>query len=60
MNRWPSGHRRSNRLAGSARTHGELHPDTDPEQLAFELHAYCAAAAYQTRLTPSRNGDRRG
>jgi AcrR family transcriptional regulator len=40
------------RLAASARRHGELRPDTDPEQLAFELHAYCAAATYQSRLTP--------
>jgi len=41
------------RLAASARRHGELHPVTDPEQLAFELHAYCAAATYQSRLTPA-------
>ena len=41
------------RLGASARKHGELRPDTDPEQLAFELHAYCAAATYQSRLTPA-------
>jgi AcrR family transcriptional regulator len=41
------------RLAASARRHGELSPDADPEQLAFELHAYCAAATYQSRLTPA-------
>src|SRR5262245_54954907 len=47
------------RLAASAHQHGELRPDTDPEQLAFELHAYCAAAAYQSRLTPSLGGTAR-
>jgi|RhiMethySRZTD1v2_1073278.scaffolds.fasta_scaffold24799_5 AcrR family transcriptional regulator len=47
------------RLAASARKHGELRPDTDPEQLAFELHAYCAAAAYQSRLAPALGGTAR-
>jgi AcrR family transcriptional regulator len=47
------------RLAGSARTHGDLRPETDPEQLAFELHAYCAAAAYQSRLMPALGGTAR-
>jgi AcrR family transcriptional regulator len=47
------------RLAASARKHGELRPDTDPEQLAFELHAYCAAATYQSRLAPALGGTAR-
>jgi AcrR family transcriptional regulator len=44
------------RLAGSAKKHGDLRPDTDPELLAFELHAYCAAATYQSRLIPELCG----
>jgi AcrR family transcriptional regulator len=47
------------RLAASARRHGDLRPDTDPEQLAFELHAYCAAVSYQSRLTPALVGPAR-
>jgi AcrR family transcriptional regulator len=42
------------RLAGSARKHGELKSDTDPAQLAFELHAFAAAATYQSRMLPNR------
>jgi AcrR family transcriptional regulator len=44
------------RLAASAKRHGELVEDADPEQLAFELHAYAAAAAYQSRLIPELCG----
>ena len=44
------------RLVASARKHGELRPDADPEQLAFELHAYAAAATYQSRLIPELRG----
>jgi AcrR family transcriptional regulator len=44
------------RLATSARDHGELHPGTDPERLAFELHAFAAATAYQSRMLPERCG----
>jgi AcrR family transcriptional regulator len=47
------------RLAASARKHGDLRADSDPEQLAFELHAYCAATAYQSRLTPALAGKAR-
>lgn len=43
------------RLAASARRHGELRPDAHPEQLAFELHAYAAAATYQSRILPARS-----
>jgi AcrR family transcriptional regulator len=45
------------RLAASARKHGELRPDTDPEQLAFELHAFAAAATYQSRMLPDRRAN---
>jgi AcrR family transcriptional regulator len=44
------------RLATSARAHGDLLPDTDPERLAFELHAFAAATAYQSRMLPDRCG----
>lgn len=44
------------RLATSARDRGDLRPDTDPERLAFELHAFAAAATYQSRLLPQRCG----
>lgn len=40
------------RLAGGARKHGELKPEADPPQLAFELHAYAAAATWQSRMLP--------
>jgi AcrR family transcriptional regulator len=41
-------------LGASARKHGFLREDTDPEQLAFELHAFAAASAYQSRILPDR------
>ena len=43
-------------LGASARKRGELLEDTDPEQLAFELHAFAVAAAYQSRIIPDRSG----
>lgn len=43
-------------LGTSARKRGELREDADPEQLAFELHAFAVAAAYQSRIIPDRLG----
>ncbi|MFG2037971.1 TetR/AcrR family transcriptional regulator [Dactylosporangium sp. NPDC048998] len=41
------------RLITEAIQLGELHPDTDPAQLSFELNAHETAAIYESRLLPA-------
>jgi AcrR family transcriptional regulator len=41
------------RLIGEAVALGELRPDTDPQQLSFELNAHGTAAVYESRLLPA-------
>jgi AcrR family transcriptional regulator len=43
------------RVATRAIELGELRPDTDPEQLAFEIHALGEAAVTHLRLLPGRD-----